>query len=167
MAIDLYEATIPLLMHHLSSLEKLLDKAVESAEKRGFEATNLLRARLAPDMFDFIRQVQIATDMAKGCGARLAGLPVPSFPDVETSVPELKARIAKTRDFLSTLERATIAGAEDRAIAVTIPGRTLEFTGKTYAQTWVWPNFYFHYTMAYALLRHNGVAVGKADFLGA
>lgn len=167
MTIDLYEATVPLLLHHLASLGKLLDRAAESAQARGFDAGNLLRARLAPDMFDLTRQVQIATDLAKGCGARLAGVPVPSYPDVETTLPELQARLARTREFLASLDRAAIAGAEERAISITIPGRTLEFTGKHYAFTWVWPNFYFHYTMAYALMRHNGVAIGKADFLGA
>lgn len=166
MAIDLYEATVPLLLHHLTSLEKLLDRAGEFAQARGFDAGNLLRARLAPDMFDLTRQVQIATDLAKGCGARLAGVPVPSYPDVETTLPELKTRLANTREFLASLDRAAIAGAEDRAVSITIPGRTLEFSGKQYAFTWVWPNFFFHYTMAYALMRHNGVVLGKKDFLG-
>lgn len=167
MAIDLYEATVPLLLHHLASLERLLDKGAESAAARGFDAGNLLRARLAPDMFDLTRQVQIATDLAKGCGARLAGVDVPSYPDVETSIPELKVRLAKTREFLASLDRSAIAASDDRAISIQIPGRTLEFTGKNYVQTWVWPNFYFHYTMTYALLRHNGVVIGKGDFLGA
>lgn len=167
MAIDLYESTVPLLLHHLGSLDRLLDKAAEHAAARGFDPANLLRARLSPDMFDLTRQIQIATDQAKGCGARLAGVEVPKFEDVETTIPELKARIARTQDFLRSLDREAIAGADARPVSITIPGRTLEFTGKDYALTWVWPNFYFHYTMAYALMRHNGVILGKRDYLGA
>ena len=167
MAIDLYESTVPLLLHHLGSLDRLLDKAAEHAAARGFDPGNLLRARLAPDMFDLTRQIQIATDQAKGCGARLAGVEVPKFEDVETTIPELKARIARTQEFLRSLDRDAIAGAEERPVSITIPGRTLEFTGKAYAHTWVWPNFYSHYTMAYALMRHNGVVLGKRDYLGA
>lgn len=167
MAIDLYESTVPLLLHHLGSLDRLLDKAAEHAAARGFDPANLLRARLSPDMFDLTRQVQIATDQAKGCGARLAGVEVPRFEDVETSIPELKARIARTQEFLRGLDRDAIAGADERPVTITIPGRSLEFTGKAYAMTWVWPNFYFHYSMAYALMRHNGVILGKRDFLGA
>ena len=107
MAIDLYESTIPLLLHHLGSLDRLLDKAAEYAAARGFDPANLLRARLSPDMFDLTRQIQIATDQAKGCGARLAGVEVPKFEDVETTIPELKARIARTYHAIGRPEAMT------------------------------------------------------------
>lgn len=167
MSISMYEASIPLFLHHLDSLDKLLDKAAESAAARNFDSSILCSARLAPDMFPLTRQVQIACDMAKACGARLTGIEIPKFEDSESSLPELKARIAKTADFLRSLNPEQFVGAEDRQISYSIPGRTLNFTGKAYLITWVWPNFYFHYTTAYALLRHNGVGLGKLDYLGA
>ena len=166
MAIDLYESTVPLLLHHLGSLDRLLDKAAEHAAARGFDPANLLRARLSPDMFDLTRQIQIATDQAKGCGARLAGVEVPKYEDSEKTFAELKARCQKTRDFLATLKPEQFDGADTRTINITIAGAPAEFVGLPYLTGFALPNFYFHATTAYNLLRHAGVPLGKRDFIG-
>ncbi|MNT73218.1 hypothetical protein D3C72_2118940 [compost metagenome] len=117
-------------------------------------------------MFPFIRQVQIVTDTAKGCGARLAGVEVPSYPDTETGFDELQQRIARTVLFLQGLQAAQFDGSEARDIVMKFPKQTLNFTGQDYLQYFVLPNFYFHLTTAYDILRHNGVPLGKGDYLG-
>ena len=126
----------------------------------------MLTARIAPDMFPLARQVQIATDHAKGASARLAGVDNPSFADTETTFPELQARIAKTLDFVKSLKPAQFDGGFERDITLTIAGQKMTWKGDVYLHQFALPNFYFHVTAAYAILRHNGVEVGKRDFLG-
>lgn len=166
MAFTIYDATMPPMIHTLGALLKIIDKAVAQTAAENTEAATLLDARLAPDMFPFTRQIQIATDAAKGCGARLSGMQPPSFPDEEKSFPELKTRIQKTIDFLKSVEREECDGAEDRHIEIKTPNRVLEFSGRDYVNNFALPNFYFHVTTAYGLLRLRGVNIGKMDFLG-
>ena len=166
MTVTIYDVSIPALLRGLESLNTLLDKAAGYAADRKFDASALLQSRLFPDMHALARQVQIACDMAKGGAGRLAGLEVPKHEDTETSIPELKARVAKTLDFLGTITPAQLAGAEAREVVLKFPTNTLTFNGLTYLTHFVLPNFYFHVSMAYALLRHNGVELGKRDFLG-
>ncbi|MDC7699504.1 DUF1993 domain-containing protein [Vogesella indigofera] len=167
MSLSMYQAAIPPLLRALNNLSAILDKTLLNAESRHFDAAVLLQARLAPDMFPFIRQVQIVTDTAKGCGARLAGVEVPSYPDTETSFAELQQRIAKTVLFLQGLPAAQFDGSDERDIVLKFPHQTMTFRGQDYLQYFVLPNFYFHLTTAYDILRHNGVPLGKADYLGA
>ena len=160
-----YDASVPVFIHFLHSLSAILRKAEAYCEAKKIDPAVMLAQRLYPDMFPLMRQVQIATDSAKGAGARLAGIPVPSFPDEEKTFPELQARIAKTVDFLSSLRRDQFDGAETRAISIKAGPRELEFVGTAFLEMWAKPNFYFHATTAYAILRHNGVELGKPDFL--
>lgn len=166
MAISMYQASVPVFQKMLKNLDGVLDKAVASAEARKFDPAVLLNARLAPDMYAFTRQVQIATDHAKGGPARLAGLEPPKFEDKEASFPDLKARLAGVQAYLATLTPAQIDGSEERKIVLKFGPREFEFVGLPYLTQFVLPNFYFHYSMAYAILRHNGVDVGKRDFVG-
>lgn len=167
MAFTIYDASVPVFQQTLSSLLVLLDKAEAHAAEKGIEAATLLNASLAPDMFNFIRQVQIATDHAKGCAARLAGLEIPKYEDNETTVAELRARIRKTLDFIGAVDPGQCAGAETRELKLVFPWATYEFTGQRYLTYWALPNFFFHAVTAYDILRQRGVPVGKADFLGA
>jgi uncharacterized protein len=160
MAYDLYDASIPPLIHMLGSLSAILGKG----EAHG--GIDPSEARLAPDMLPLKNQVYIATDGAKGCGARLAGVDIPKFEDTETSFAELRARCAKTITFLKTLDRATFKGAEDKHVVLKFPSNTLEFSGADYVGKFVLPNVYFHVTTAYGILRNKGVALGKSDYLG-
>jgi uncharacterized protein len=162
----MYEASIEVLVHGLGTLSAILDKVAAHAEAKKIDPAIFVNARLAPDMFALARQVQIVSDTAKGCGGRLAGIDIPSFADTETSFPELKARIAKTVDFLSGIPAAKLDGSEDRTITIKLGGQERKFSGRAYLLTFALPNFYFHITAAYAILRHNGVAVGKMDYLG-
>lgn len=166
MQVSLYTMSIPVFTRMLNNLSKLLDKAEADAAARGFDAAVLLQSRLYPDMFPLIRQVQIACDFAKGAAARLAGMPVPSYPDQETTVADLKARIEKTLAFIAGISRADVDAGADRDVTVQMRDRSLEMKGLAYLNDMAMPNFYFHLTTAYALLRHNGVAVGKRDFVG-
>lgn len=166
MSLSLYTASIPVLDRALSNLHALLSKAAAEAESRGFDPAVLLRSRLFPDMFPLVRQVQITTDIAKGCGARLAGVELPSWPDTETSFDELLARIDRARAFLRALDVAAIDGAADRSITLKLGRGNFSFTGQSYLQQFVLPNVFFHSATAYNLLRHNGIGLGKADFLG-
>lgn len=161
-----YEAAIPQLLRMLGNLSTILDKAAAHAEAKKIDPRALLDARLSPDMYPLTRQVQMVCDSAKGAAARLSGVELPSFPDTETSFDELKARIAKTVDFIKSIPTEKFDGAEDRTVELKTPSRTLSFTGRTYLSGFVQPNFFFHLTTAYALLRHNGVEIGKMDFLG-
>ncbi len=163
---SMYEFLVPTVNRMLANLTALLDKAAAHAEAKKFDPANLLNARLAPDMHPFTRQVQIACDMAKGGAARLSGNEVPSYADTETSIDELKARIAKTLAFVNSIDAAAFAGSEERQITLKSPTRELQFNGLDYLRGFVLPNFYFHITTAYALLRHNGVEIGKFDYLG-
>ena len=166
MKISMYQASIPVFIHSMKCLIGILEKGLKHAEARNFDPAVLVNSRIAPDMFPLSRQVQIVTDQAKGCGARLAGLEPPKFEDNETTIPELIARINRTIEYLQTLKPAQIDGTEDKAITLTFPGRTFNFVGHAYLLNFVIPNVFFHMTMTYALLRHNGVDVGKQDFIG-
>jgi hypothetical protein len=165
MPITMYASSVPVFERRLKALDAILDKAAAYAEARKIDPAVLVGARLYPDMFALARQVQIATDHAKGAGARLAGLPVPSYEDSEKTFAELKARIAKTLVFLATLEPEQINGSEARDIKVRAGPREYEFKGEDYLLNFALPNFYFHMSMAYAILRHNGVELGKQDYL--
>jgi hypothetical protein len=162
----MYQASVPVFQRQLANLDLILDKAVASAEARKFDPQVLLAARLSPDMFTLTRQIQIATDHAKGAPARLAGVSPPKFEDNEASVADLKSRIAKTLSFIGGLSAAQIDGSEDRAITLQVGPRELHFTGQAYLLGFAMPNFYFHYSMTYAILRHNGVDIGKTDYIG-
>lgn len=151
----------------LANLSKILDKGVAYAETKKFDSTVLVNARLAPDMFPLARQVQIASDMVKNGVARLAGQEAPRFEDNEKTIDELKARIAKTIDYIKSVPASALEGSEDRDIKIPLRDRSIEMKGLPYLRNWILPNFYFHVSMAYALLRHNGVDLGKPDFLGA
>ncbi|MDF3031255.1 MAG: hypothetical protein K0R03_1813 [Moraxellaceae bacterium] len=167
MAFSIYDASVPVFRQVLKSLEGLLDKAEAHAGEKGVDVTTLLNASLAPDMFNFIRQVQIATDHAKGATARLGGVEIPRFEDTEKTVADLRGRIRKTLDFIATVSPEQFAGAEDRAIRLVFPWATYDFNGQRYLTYWALPNFFFHATTAYDILRARGVQIGKADFLGA
>jgi hypothetical protein len=167
MAMTVYDFSIPVLTRGLTNLSAILDKAAAHATAKKFDSVVLAQARLFPDMFALARQVQIACDTAKGAGARLAGIEVPKHEDTEVTFAELKARIAKTLDFLKTISAPQLHDAESRAIEIKFPDGSWKFTGASYVTDFVLPNFYFHISMVYALLRKNGVDVGKGDFLGA
>jgi uncharacterized protein len=167
MAMSNYDAAIPTLLHALGNLSAILEKGSAHCEKEKIEPSVLLTARLYPDMFALTRQVQIASDTAKGAGARLAAVEAPKFADTETSFPELKARLDNTAAFLKGLDAGKLAGADARAIELKFPQSTLNFrTGWDYLLNFVYPNVYFHSTTAYDILRHSGVKLGKGDFLG-
>ena len=166
MSLSMSQASIPVLARVLGNLSAILDKAVADAEARKIDPAVFLNARLAPDMHPLVRQVQIVSDAAKGCVARLAGVETPSFPDTETSFPELKERLAKTIAFVQSIPAGQIDGSEAKAIKLTFPGGEFAFTGQDYLFNFAMPNVYFHTTTAYAILRHNGVPIGKRDFLG-
>lgn len=166
MALSMYGASLPVLKKTLGSLATILQKAADHAESRKIDPSVLIGARLFPDMFALAKQVQIATDQAKGCAARLAGVDIPKFDDKETTFDELQARIQKTVAFLDSVTAQQINGSEERDIVLQLHETTLEFKGQDYLFKWVLPNFYFHATTAYNILRHNGVDIGKRDFLG-
>jgi hypothetical protein len=166
MNLSMYPASIPTFILTLTNLSDILAKGAKHAEAKKFDPAVLVNARLAPDMFPLSRQVQIATDIVKGGAARLAGVEVPSFPDTETTFPELQARIEKTIGFLKTITASQIDGTEEKPIALKVGGRDMSFQGHSYLTSFVLPNLYFHTTVAYSILRHNGVDVGKANFLG-
>ena len=166
MSYSIYDASIPMLTKTLQALSTVLDKAAQHAEKHKIEQSVFLTTRLFPDMFDFTRQIQICTDFAKGTGARLAGVEIPKYEDGEKSFGELKIRIERTIAFLGSLDRAAIEAGADRHITLQIRGETLHTTGRQFLAHRAIPNFYFHATTAYNLLRHNGVDLGKADFIG-
>jgi hypothetical protein len=160
MAYDIYDASIPPLIHMLSGLTTILSKG----EAHG--GIDPAEARLAPDMLPLKAQVYIATDGAKGCGARLAGVEIPKYEDIEVTFPDLKARVAKTIAFLKSLDRKAFAGSETKQIVLKFPNVTFEFNGADYVGKFVLPNTYFHITTAYGILRNQGVALGKGDYLG-
>jgi hypothetical protein len=162
----MYDATIPTLKRTLSNLSVILKKGEEHAEAKKIEHAVLLNARLFPDMYPLTKQVQIATDMSKGAAARLARIEIPKYEDNETSFAELQARIAKTIEFIETVNPVQMEGSEAREVTITIRKVDLKFTGQDYLLKWVNPNVYFHVTTAYNILRHNGVELGKPDFLG-
>jgi uncharacterized protein len=167
MPIAMYDFSIPVLTRGLTNLSAILDKAAAHAATKKFDSAVLAQARLFPDMHPLARQVQIACDTAKGAAARLAGIDVPKHEDTEVTLAELKARIAKTLDFLNSVTAAQLKDAESRAIEIKSRNGSWKFSGIAYLTDFVLPNFYFHVSMAYALLRKNGIEIGKSDFLGA
>ncbi len=166
MTVSLYQASVPVFTQILTAMSACLGKGEAHAEAKKIDPSVLVQARLAPDMFPLVRQVQIATDMVKGACARLAGAEVPSWPDNEASFADIQARIKKAIAFAAGFKPEKFAGAEDRDITLTIDGEKMTFKGGQYLFHFVHPNFYFHATTAYAILRHNGVDLGKRDFLG-
>jgi hypothetical protein len=165
MSLSMYQVSIPVFISQLNNLSGILKKAEEHALAKKIESEIFINARLAPDMFPLSRQVQIATDGVKGCAARLAGVEVPSFPDTEKTFAELQARITKTIDFLNTFKASQIDGTEERKVTLKLRGEDTTFPGQVYLLSFVLPNLYFHITTTYAILRHNGVDLGKRDFL--
>ena len=166
MAISMYDFSIPVLTRGLTNLSAILDKGAAHATAKKFDSIVLAQARLYPDMYPLVRQVQIACDTAKGAAARLAGIEVPKHEDTEANFADLKGRIAKTVDFLKTVGAAQLKDAENRSIELKFPNGGWKFTAIGYLNDFVLPNFYFHLSMVYALLRKNGVEIGKDDFLG-
>lgn len=166
MKISMHAMSVGVFTRALGNLSAVLEKGVTHAKQRKFEPAVLLTARLAPDMYPLTRQVQIACDIAKNSVARLMAQEPPRFPDTETSFEELHARIARTVDYLKSIPASALEGAETRDIRLPSGERTLEFKGLEFLQHWAIPNVFFHVTMAYAILRHNGVELGKHDFLG-
>ena len=167
MSITMHSASAPIFVSMLTNLSVWLDKAEAHAAAKNFEPSVLLSARLAPDMLALTKQVQIACDTAKFLMARLAGIDAPKFDDTENSLDELRARVTATIEFVKSVPAASIDGTEDKD--VTLPRRTgpTVMKGEAYLKHFALPNFYFHLTTVYALLRHNGVELGKMDFLGA
>jgi uncharacterized protein len=166
MPLSMYQASVPVFVRMLRNLSAILDKAASYAEARKIDPAVLINGRLAPDMHALSRQIQIATDSVKGCAARLAGTEVPSYADTETTFTELQTRIAKTVTFLESVSADKIDGSEDRKITLMIGGKEMNFSGQQYLLNFVLPNFYFHISMTYAILRHNGLEIGKRDYLG-
>jgi uncharacterized protein len=166
MSLSMHQASVPAFVQILTALAKVLDKAEAHAAARKIDPAVLMGCRLAPDMFPLSRQVQISCDMAKGAVAHLAGVEVPSWPDNETTFAGLKERIGKTVDFVRSFKPAQIDGSEAREVTLKLGGNPVTFKGQAYLVHFVMPNFYFHAAAAYAILRHNGVELGKRDFLG-
>ena len=168
MSLSMHAASVPVFKQMLASLSDVLSKAEAHAADRKIDPDALLQARLFPDMFPLVRQVQIACDFAKSVPARLAGAEVPAYEDAEQSFAELQARIAKTRDFIDGLDAAAFDGSDQRQIVLR-PGTPKEraIGGQAYLLHYGLPQFFFHVTTTYALLRHNGVEIGKKDFMGA
>ena len=166
MSLSMFQASVPVFIRVLNNLTGVLDKGAAHAAANKIEPTVLINSRLFPDMFPLARQVQIASDNAKGGAARLAGMTPPKYDDTETSFAELNARIEKTVAFLKTFTPAQIDGSEEKTINISFGPKSFTFQGQAYLFGLVLPNLYFHTTTAYNILRHCGVPVGKEDFLG-
>jgi hypothetical protein len=166
MSISMYQASAPRFANTLNNLSAILAKAKIHAEAKKIDEQVLTSSRLFPDMFALARQVQIACDTAKGAVARLAGVEIPKHEDTEKTFDELRERIAKTLAFIATVKAAQIDGTEDKEIVLKLQGKDVPTKGMTYLLGRAWPNFYFHVTTAYNILRHNGVELGKGDFIG-
>ena len=167
MSLSMFDASTPVLLQGLKGLKGVLAKAEAYAEAKKIDPSALLQARLYPDMFPLLRQVQIATDFAKGAAGRLAGAELPVFEDVETDFAGLKARVDKAIAFIEGLDPAAFEDSETREVSLKRRGETVTFPGKDYLLHQALPNFWFHVTTAYAILRHNGLDVGKSDFMAA
>ena len=168
MTITMHSASVPVFQRQLGAVLTWLDKAEAHAVARKFDTANYLQLRLAPDMLPFVSQIRIASDAAKSAVARLAGVEVPKFEDNEASFADLRARVQMTLDYVASVPAASIDGSELREITIPLRNRdALQFTGEAFLKHWALPNFFFHTTMAYALLRHAGVDLGKGDFLAA
>ena len=166
MKTSMYEASIPMFVLSLRNLKAILEKGIAHAEARKYDPNLLAATRLAPDMLPLTRQIQIASDAAKGAAARLAGVDPPKFEDNETTMADLLARIDKTIDYLQGFKAEQLEGSEDRTITIPTRLQTFTFPGLIFLRHWAIPNFFFHVTTAYNLLRHAGVEIGKADYLG-
>ena len=166
MTLSIYQASVPVFQKMLGNLKVLLQKGESYAQAKKIEPSVLLNTRLYLDMFSLTRQVQIAADVAKGACARLTGQEIPKYEDNEASFADLYARIDKTLAYLASFNAADLDGQEDRAITILTGGKEMHFKGQAYLLHWALPNFYFHVMATYAILRHNGVDVGKMDFLG-
>jgi hypothetical protein len=162
----MYQASAPRFANTLKNLSGILDRAAAHCEAKKIDPLALTQFRLYPDMFALARQVQICCDSAKGAVARLAGVEIPKHEDTEKTFDELKSRIQKTLDFIATVKPAQIDGSEERDIVLKLQGREVTFKGLQYLLGFAWPNFYFHAVTAYDILRHNGVEIGKRDFIG-
>jgi hypothetical protein len=165
MAMSMYAASVPVFQHMLKNLSHVLDKGEQHAQARKIEPAALITFRLAPDMLPFARQVLIACDAAKNGVARISGVEAPKFEDNEATFGELKARIQKTLDYLATVPAKALDGTEDKDITFPVGSSTRTMKAQAYLLTWTLPNFFFHVTTAYAMLRHNGVELGKRDYL--
>jgi hypothetical protein len=161
----LYNASVPVFRQMLSALAGIIDKTIAHAEAKKIDPAVYAGARLFPDMFPFARQITVATDFAKGASARLAGIEVPKFEDTEVTLADLKARLQKTIDFIAGLKPEQFDGAETRDITIQLRAGPTVFKGQPYLLHYAMPNFYFHTTTAYAILRHNGIEIGKPDFI--
>ena len=166
MALSMYQASVPVFVRMLESLKAILDKAEAHATAKKIDPAALLGARLFPDMWALTRQFQITCDFAKNTTARLAGQQPPKWDDTETGFAELRTRIERTLAFVQGFSAAQIDGSEEREITIPIGGQPTTFTGQRYLLAFGLPNFYFHHATVYAILRHNGVEIGKRDFLG-
>ena len=166
MPISMHQASAPRFAHTLKSLSAILSKAQAHCEAKKIDPLVMTASRLYPDMFPLTRQVQVACDAAKGAVARLAGVEIPKHEDTEKTFDELKARIQKTLDFIASVKPAQVDGTEEKEIVLKLRGNDVPFKGAQYLLAYAWPNFYFHAATAYNILRHNGVEIGKADFLG-
>jgi uncharacterized protein len=166
MSISMYEASIPTFLHSLRSLKAILEKGAAHAEAKKIDPNVLTASRLFPDMLPLTRQIQIASDAAKGAAARLAGLEPPKYEDAEATFPELIARVDKTIDYLQSFKAEQLEGSADRTVTISTPRQSFSFPGLIFLRHWALPNFFFHVTTAYNILRHNGVELGKADYLG-
>lgn len=166
MTFSMYEASVPVFKQILTSLSAILDKAEAHAAEKKIDPPALLQARLYPDMFPLLRQVQVACDFAKGAAARLAGVEVPRYQDTEQTFAELRERIATTLAFIASLPRDGLEASAQRDITTGSGEKAKQFKGQVYLMHYALPHFYFHATTAYAILRHNGVEVGKKDFIG-
>lgn len=166
MTISVYDVTVPVFARMLTNLLAIMDKAEANAAERKFDTKVFSDMRLAPDMIPFRGQVMIATDHVKGCVSRLAGREIPSWPDTEHSFEELRARLIKALDLLATIKPEDLAGSESRDVTLKLGGQDVTMSGLTYVTERALPNFFFHITTAYAILRHGGVPVGKRDYIG-
>lgn len=166
MSLSMYQASIPVFIRMLTNLSECMKKGEAFATAKNFPSENLVNSRLAPDMFPFSRQIQIATDVARRCAARLAGVEPPSVEDNEKSMDELQARIQTSIDYLKGFKPEQIDGSENKALTVEIRKHKIDFTGQQFLQYFALPNVYFHVTTAYNILRHNDVDLGKPDYLG-
>ena len=167
MSISMHSASVPIFVRMLGNLVNWLDKAEAHAQAKKFDVGVLLEARLAPDMLPFMKQIQIACDAAKFGVSRLAGVDAPKFDDTESTIAELKERVRKTVEFMQAVPAAQVNGTEDKDVTVPRRDGSMVLKGEPYLKHFVLPNFFFHVTTAYALLRHNGVELGKMDYLGA
>lgn len=168
MTLSMYQASVPVYLRALANLSGVLRKGEAHAQERGYESELLLQARLAPDMFPLLKQVQIATDLAKNGAARLSGVDAPKFDDDETTFAQLHARIDRTIEYLETLSPGQVDGSEAREVTITTRSAgELKFDGQSYLLHFSLPNLFFHCSIAYALLRQGGVVLGKLDFMGA